>query len=413
MNRLDTDDRTDERPPWHSASLDDVYEQRGTDESGLSAAEAERRREEYGRNEIRRGESVSPLAIFVEQFQDFLIYLLFLAALLSLGVGLLPGEEPNYVDAALITIILVANGVFGFVQDYRAEKSMEALRELSSPDATVLRDGEKVTVDSTEVVPGDVVFVEQGDAVPADARLVESSSLETDESALTGESASVPKEPGTVAPETPLAERSNLVFMNTNAVSGRGRAVVVETGMATEVGSIASQISEAEETATPFQEEVDRLGRRIGYGVVALILLVTLVQVLFTAADLITVLLTGITLAVAAVPEGLPAVVTLTLALGSRKMLERNALVRRLPVVESLGSVDTIVTDKTGTLTESQMTVTRIRTGGETYAVTGTGTEPEGEFRYDGVETDAERLTALLRCGAVCNNAERAPPSED
>src|SRR6056297_2195451 len=209
MNRLDTDDRTDERPPWHSASLDDVYEQRGTDESGLSAAEAERRREEYGRNEIRRGESVSPLAIFVEQFQDFLIYLLFLAALLSLGVGLLPGEEPNYVDAALITIILVANGVFGFVQDYRAEKSMEALRELSSPDATVLRDGEKVTVDSS-------------DAVPADARLVESSSLETDESALTGESASVPKEPGTVAPETPLAERSNLVFMNTNAVSGRG-----------------------------------------------------------------------------------------------------------------------------------------------------------------------------------------------
>ena len=413
MNRLESDDRAEASTTWHSAPLDDVYRRLETDESGLSTAEAERRREEYGRNEIRRGEAVSPLSILVEQFQDFLIYLLFLAALLSLGVGLLPGEQPNYVDAALISMILVANGVFGFVQDYRAEKSMEALRELSSPDATVLRDGEKVTVDSTEVVPGDVVFVEQGDAVPADARLVESSSLETDESALTGESASVSKDPATTDPATPLAERTDMLFMNTNAVAGRGTAVVVETGMDTEVGAIASQITEAEETETPFQEEVDRLGRRIGYGVVALILLVTVVQLSFTSAGVIAVLLTGITLAVAAVPEGLPAVVTLTLALGSRKMLDRNALVRRLPVVESLGSVDTILTDKTGTLTESQMTVTRILTGGETYEVTGTGTEPEGEFHYDGTVTDTERVWPLLRCGAVCNNAERAPDSEE
>ncbi|WP_440008016.1 cation-translocating P-type ATPase [Halomicrococcus sp. SG-WS-1] len=413
MERLESDDREATVTSWHSASLDGVFDRLETDEDGLTADEAERRRDEYGRNVIRRGESVSPLSLFVAQFQDFLVYLLVLAALLSLGVGLLPGEEPNYVDATLITLILVANGVFGFVQDYRAEQSMAALRKLSSPDATVLRDGEKVTVDASAVVPGDVVFLEQGDAVPADARLLSATNLETDEAALTGESTSVSKEPGTTDPDAPLAERTNMVYMNTNAVKGRGTAVVVETGMDTEVGGIATQLREAEDTETPFQREVDRLGRRIGYGVVALVFLVTLIQLSFTSAGPITILLTGITLAVAAVPEGLPAVVTLTLALGSRKLLDRNALVRRLPVVESLGSVDTIVTDKTGTLTESRMTVRRLSFGGATYEVTGTGLEPDGEFRRDGEAVDPDRLAPLLRCGAVCNDAERAPDSED
>ncbi|WP_433634534.1 cation-translocating P-type ATPase [Halomicrococcus sp. NG-SE-24] len=413
MERLESDDRETTVTSWHSASLDGVFDRLETDEDGLTTDEAERRRDEYGRNVIRRGESVSPLSLFVAQFQDFLVYLLVLAALLSLGVGLLPGEEPNYVDATLITLILIANGVFGFVQDYRAEQSMAALRELSSPDATVLRDGEKVTVDASAVVPGDVVFLEQGDAVPADARLLSATNLETDEAALTGESTSVSKEPGTTDPDAPLAERTNMVYMNTNSVKGRGTGVVVETGMDTEVGAIATQLREAEDTETPFQREVDRLGRRIGYGVVALVLLLTLIQLSFTSAGPITILLTGITLAVAAVPEGLPAVVTLTLALGSRKLLDRNALVRRLPVVESLGSVDTIVTDKTGTLTESRMTVRRLSFGGAAYEVTGTGLEPDGEFRRDGEAVAPDRLAPLLRCGAVCNDAERAPDSED
>ncbi|WP_152042309.1 cation-translocating P-type ATPase [Salinigranum salinum] len=407
------DQHRSERIDWHALAVDELYHELSTGESGLSGDEATRRLDEYGPNEIRDDSSVSPLAIFVSQFQDVLIYLLVLAAGLSLAVGLLPGEEPNYVDAGLILLILLGNGVFGFVQDYRAERSMERLRELSTPDATVVRDGEKTTVDASEVVPGDVVVLEQGDAMPADARLIEATNLETMEAPLTGESASVTKTTDPLDPGTPLAERANMVYMNTSAVRGRGRAVVVETGMNTQVGNIAAGIQAAERDETPFQREVDELGRRIGYGVVGLIVMVVVVQLLFTQAGPISVLLTAITLAVAAVPEGLPAVVTLTLALGSQRMVERNALVRRLPVVESLGSVDVILTDKTGTLTESQMTVTRLLFGGETYEVTGSGLETEGEFRRGDETVAPDVVEPLLRCGVICNNAERAPASED
>ncbi|MEF8775668.1 MAG: cation-translocating P-type ATPase [Haloarculaceae archaeon] len=398
---------------WHAKPDEEILESLETDRDGLSVEEAARRLEEYGPNQIRKGEEVSPLSILVSQFQDFLIYLLVLAALLSLAVGLLPGSKPNYVDAALIFAILLANGIFGFVQDYRAEQSMAALRDLSSPNATGVRDGEKRVIDATEVVPGDVLAIEQGDAIPADARLLSVTNLQTNEAALTGESASVAKTSEPIETETPLAERENMVYMNTSAVRGRGRAVVVETGMETEVGSIATQIQEAEEEKTPFQEEVDDLGRRIGIGVLGLIALITVTQFTVTSAAPIAILLTGVTLAVAAVPEGLPAVVTLTLAMGSRKMLERNALVRRLPVVESLGAVDTIVTDKTGTLTESTMTVTRMASGRDVVEVSGSGLDPEGDFTRDGDEIDPQELAPLLRCGAVCNNAEPAPEDTD
>ncbi|WP_276257711.1 cation-translocating P-type ATPase [Haloglomus litoreum] len=411
----DADGRTALTPPedWHAAPLDDLYGALDTDEAGLSATEAARRLERHGPNEIREGESVSPLALFVSQFQDVLIYLLVLAAALSLAVGLLPGEEPNYVDAGLILLILFANGVFGFVQDYRAEQAMARLREMATPDATVIRDGEKRRVPAREVVPGDVVVIEQGDAVPADARLLEATDLETKEAALTGESASTSKASDPLPAATPLAERANSLFMNTTAVRGRGRALVVETGMETEVGAIATQIQEAERDDTPFQQEVNELGRRIGLGVLGLIGLVVAVQFLFTETGPIAILLTAITLAVAAVPEGLPAVVTLTLALGSQRLVDRNALVRRLPVVESLGSVDTILTDKTGTLTEGQMTVTRVSAGDAVYEVTGQGLEPTGEFLRDGEPAPAEDLAPVLRCGAYCNNAERAADDAD
>jgi len=401
------------RGGWHTRSVDGVLDELDADADGLSQTEAERRLETYGRNELHEGDGVSPVDIFVTQFQDVLIYILIFAAILSMAVGLLPGQEPNYVDAGLIVLILLGNGIFGFVQDYRAEKAMATLRDLSSPEATVLRDGEKRTVDADLIVPGDVVVLEQGDAVPADARLVEVTNLETMEAALTGESATVTKGVVPLDADAPLAERSNMVYMNTDAVKGRGTAVVVETGMETEVGSIATQIQEAENGRTPFQEEVDELGRRIGYGIVGVIALVVVVQMLFTQASTIAILLTAITLAVAAVPEGLPAVVTLTLALGSQKMVERNALVRRLAVVESLGSVDVILTDKTGTLTENQMTVRRVLVGNDVYAVTGSGLDPEGAFRRDDETADPETLDPVLRCGVLCNNAERAPESED
>jgi len=398
---------------WHARTAAETLDALDSDDDGLSSEEAARRREAYGPNRIREGETTSPVRLLLSQFQDVLIYVLVLAALLSLAIGLLPGEAPNYVDAGLILLILLANGLFGFVQDYRAEQSMATLRELSSPNATVLRDGEKRSVDATEVVPGDVIVIEQGDAIPADARLLDVTDLETMEAPLTGESTSVAKTTGPLDAETPIAERTNLVYMNTNAVRGRARAVVVETGMETEVGGIATQIQSAEREETSFQAEVDDLGRRIGTGVVALIALVVAVQYLATDADTIAILLTAVTLAVAAIPEGLPAVVTLTLAMGSQKLVEKNALVRRLPVVESLGAVDTILTDKTGTLTENQMTVRRVAVGDATYEVTGTGLSTEGEFRRDGEPADRAAIEPVLRCGRLCNNAEPAPDTED
>jgi Ca2+-transporting ATPase len=431
---------------WHDCPADEVLEELDSSPEGLSEAAAERRLAEHGPNRLAEGESTSALALFVSQFREALVYLLVVAAGVSLAVGLLPGSEPKYVDASLILLILLANGVFGFVQDYRAERSMAALRAMASPEATVVRDDEERTIPAAAVVPGDVVVLTAGDAVPADARVVESQALSVDESALTGESLPVDKRPDPVAGETPLAERTSMVYMNTAATKGRGRAVVVETGMGTEVGGIATGLASVEDEETPFAREVDDLGRRIGLGVVALAVLVAVIQFFLTATDVVTIALTAITLAVAAVPEGLPAVVTLTLALGSQRLLKRNALVRRLPVVESLGSVDVVATDKTGTLTENRMTVTRVHAGGRTYVVEGDAETADGGIHpvergereaasSDGGDagTDAatsvaseeppvdertavdadDALADVLRCGVVCNDATFDPDAED
>ncbi|WP_049936080.1 P-type ATPase [Haloplanus natans] len=259
---------------WHTLSAEEAVERLETDVAGLDTDEARDRLDAYGPNEITASNELSPFRILLAQFQDFLIYLLLLTAALSLGIGLLPGYDPDYADATLILLILLANGVFGFVQDYQAEKSIAALRELSSPEATVLRECDPTVVDATAVVPGDIPVLEAGDSVPADARLVETTELRMDESVLTGESTGVAKSAESVAAETPLAERADMVYMNTPAVEGRARAVAVRTGMDTEVGSIATQIRSAPDEPTPFQAEVDRLGKRIGYGIVALILVV-------------------------------------------------------------------------------------------------------------------------------------------
>ena len=424
------DARGESEEGWHALPLDRVYERLDADASGLPSDEAAARLESYGPNEIERAEPVDPLAIFVGQFRDVLIYVLVGAALLSVAVGVLPGIEPGYTDAGLILVILLLNGLFGFAQDYRAERSIEALRAMSAPEATVVRDGDRTTVDATEVVPGDVLVLESGDAVPADARLLEANDLAVDESALTGESAAVSKSVGEVEADCPLAERSNVVYTNSSVVRGRGRAVVTETGMRTEVGGIATEVRAAEDRETPFQAEVDELGRRIGVAVVALVVVIAAVQLLLTDTAPLSVLLVGVTLAVAAVPEGLPAVVTLTLALGSRRMADRSALVRRLSVVESLGAVDTILTDKTGTLTESRMTVTRVLAGQETYEVRSAeaddrGTPDEAGVGDDGAveaddpvvldtpdDIDHEAVAPVLRCGALCNDATRTLTGE-
>lgn len=399
---------------WYSRDLRGVLEELDVDpEVGLDKEEAGERLERNGKNRIEKGEEVHPLEIFLDQFRDFLIYLLFFAAFVSIGIGFLPGHSPEYFNAALILVIVFLTGVFGFFQDYKAEKSIEALKELSRPEVTVLREGKRKEIDSEDVVPGDVLILEQGDSVPADARLVESESLYTDESALTGESENVGKEPGAVEEGSTVADRSNMVFKNTSVVKGRGKAVVVETGMDTEVGDIAEQLQGSENEKTDFQREVDEMGRKIGYGIVLIILLVAAIEFSFTSAGPVAIFLLAVSLAVAAVPVSLPAVVTLTLALGSRKMLDKNALVRRLSVVESLGSVDTIVTDKTGTLTEDIMTVQKLYFGNEEFDVTGGATDLEGGFEKDGHQVDTDYLRPLLECGAVCNNAEKAPEEED
>ncbi len=397
---------------WYSKSVEEVFSELNVGEDGLTTEEAEERLEKEGKNRIQDEDSTSPLKIFISQFQDNLIYLLMAAGILSVAVGFLPGHDFEYTEAAIIFLILFANGIFGFIQDYRAEKSIEALKKMSTPNTTVLRDGKKKEIDSTELVPGDVIFLETGDAIPADARLIETESLYTDEAALTGESTNVYKSAEEVDENSAVAERENMVFMNTHVIKGRGKAVIVETGMETQVGGIATEIENAEQKQTPFQKEVDTLGRRIGFLVIGIISLVALVQVLLTGAGWMTVFLLAIGLSVAAIPESLPAIVTLTLALGSKKLLKKDALVRRLPVVEALGSVDHIVTDKTGTLTEGVMTVEKLYFQGEEFDVTGRGTNTEGKFEKDGYESDTGYLNPLLECGVYCNNAEEADHSE-
>ncbi|WP_254764371.1 cation-translocating P-type ATPase [Natrinema marinum] len=394
--------------------------------NGLSNGEVRRRREEHGENEIVQGGGRSAVDIFVAQFDSVLIWVLVVAALLSIWAG-------HTIDAVLIAVIVVANGIFGFVQDYQAERSLESLRELAAPTATVRRAGESRTVDATELVPGDVVVLRGGDVIPADGRLLEATGLEVDEAALTGESVPVSKASEAVDPDAPLAERSSMVYKGTNVTRGKGVAVVTGTGMETAVGAIARELAATEETETPLQGELDRLGRSLGIGVLALSALVAPLLIL-RGTDAIGAALTAVSLAVAAIPEGLPAVVTLTLALGVRRMSAENALVRRLPAVEALGAVDVICTDKTGTLTKGQMTVSRCwvhdavlefdeeqaaRTeaanGGalaDAESVVGDTTGAADGAAEADAPSDHEEL--LLRIGALCNDStlEEGDPTE-
>ncbi len=388
---------TDEH--WHVHQLEEVYDALGTDREGLDSKTAQRRLDEYGPNEIEAEEGISPLRIFLDQYRSVLIWLLVVAAAVMALVG-------HMIDAAVIAGVVVFITVFGFVQDYRAEQSIQALKEMSTTYALVHRDGEKREIDNRRLVPGDIVFVESGDIVPADARIVEASNLRIDESALTGESVGVSKRPGVLDRDRSLAERENMLFRDTIVERGSGMAVVVGTGSNTQIGEIATALEKAEERATPFQAEMDRLGRFIAVAVIVAVGIIAIGELVVGETDPFEVFLTAVGIAVSAVPEGLPAVVTLSLALGARRMADRNALVRRLPIVEALGSVDVICTDKTGTLTEEEMTVQRIFAGGTVYDVTGTGYDTDGEFRRDGEAVDPDRVIEVLRCGMLCNNVD-------
>ncbi len=375
---------------WYTLTVEEVFHELDTRPDGLDPETVKKRREEVGPNEITGDSGRGPLRIFMAQFKSALIWVLLVAATLSFVIG-------HVVDAVLIGIILLLNGVFGFVQEYRAEQSLEALRDMASPTVTVRRDGTEQEVDATDLVSGDVVLLGQGDVVPADGRLIESQNLEVDEAPLTGESVPVEKTTGTVGAQTPLAERENVVYKGTNVTRGRGVAVVAETGMDTEMGEIATALIGVEDPRTPLQRDLDRLGRRLGIGVVALSALIVPL-LLIEGRGVVQAGLTAVSLAVAAVPEGLPAVVTLTLALGVRRMADENALVRTLPAVEALGAVDVVCTDKTGTLTEGEMRV-------QTAWVSDTVVDVGGD---DGVGADGDvtdQLDLLFEIGALCNDA--------
>ncbi len=347
-----------ESPAWHTRSAAEAARGLGSDpDTGLSQAEARRRLERHGANEIRRQRRRSPLRMFVDQLTDFMILVLIAAAVISGIVG-----EPA--DTVAILVIVVLNAVIGFVQEYRAERAVAALRRMAAPEAAVVRDGERRTIPALQLVPGDLVLVEAGAVMPADLRLLESAELQADESALTGESQAVSKSVEVLdGPELPLGDRRNMGYKGTLVTRGRGRGVVVGTGMDTELGRIAELLHKEEGARTPLQRRLARFGQRLAVAVLAICAFI-FVAGLLRGEPAVLMFLTAVSLAVAAIPEALPAVVTVSLALGARKMVRRNALIRRLPAVETLGSVTYICADKTGTLTQNRMRVEACYAGG-------------------------------------------------
>ena len=383
----------------HSKTVEQVLKELKTTDKGLSQQEAEERLKQYGLNEIKEGKKISPWQIFINQFKSIVIWILIVATIISAFLG-------EYIDAIVILAIIILIAVFGFFEEYRAEKAIEALKKLVSLNATVIRDGKKTEIDARHLVIGDIIVLETGDKVPADSRLIEVFNLQAQEAALTGESVPVSKNTKELPEKTPIADIKNMVFAGTIIVSGRAKAVVAATGMKTEIGKIATLIEEVKPESTPLQKKMDQLGRWLGAVIICIAVVIFIVGLLVHKAPLLKMLLVAVSLAVAAVPEGLPAVVIISLALGTQRMLKRNALVRRLPSVETLGSTTVICTDKTGTLTVNEMTVKKLFVNGRIIDVSGVGYGTKGQFLYKGKQAGIDDIELLLKIGALNNNAE-------
>ena len=385
---------------WYQQETDDILRQLETSfEAGLSSAEAQRRLEEHGPNELQAAAHISPWHILFQQFKNILIIILLIATLLSAFLG-------HGIEAVAIAVIVLFAVLLGFVQEYRAEKAIEALRQMAAPTATVLRDGEEMELAARDIVPGDVTFLHAGDKIPADVRLLEAINLQVEEAALTGESVPVEKQVAAIAAaDLALGDRRNMGYAGTVATYGRGRAVVIATGMDTEFGKIAGMLQAIETGRTPLQENLDRVGAvlaRAAFVIVGIIVALGL----FRGQDFVEMLIFGVALAVAVVPEALPAVVTISLAIGVQRMVKRNALMRRLPAVETLGSTSVICSDKTGTLTKDEMTVRKVHVAGQMFDVSGAGYEPHGQFSYNGgAAQPPESLRQLLRGAALASDA--------
>ncbi|MEJ2241210.1 MAG: HAD-IC family P-type ATPase, partial [Candidatus Bathyarchaeota archaeon] len=401
---------------WHAIEKKRLLESLKANENGLSTEEAERRLQEFGPNELISKEGINPLQIFFGQFKDIFVIMLLIAMTISIVIALTSttGEIKEYIDAATIGAIVVLNAVVGFVQEYRSEKAMEAMKKLTAPKARVLRDGSEQLIPSKDIVPGDIVLLDAGDRVPADSRLLEVVDLKTDEAILTGESTSVEKIDKVLDEKTPVADRKNSVFMATHVTYGRGKAIVTSTGMETQFGKVAELVQSVEKVDTPLKIKLTKFAKKLG-------MIIAVVTVIIFALELYEIFVLGtggigaiidafetaIALAVSAVPEGLPAVVTVALALGARELARRNALIRKLSSAETLGATDIICSDKTGTLTKGEMTVRKIFIDNRTINVTGAGYEPAGEFIENETKIDPESdesLDLLLKASTLCSN---------
>ncbi|MGZ9791500.1 calcium-translocating P-type ATPase, SERCA-type [Bacillus atrophaeus] len=387
---------------FHEMEQTDLVEATNTSmKQGLTEKEVKKRLETHGPNELQEGKKTSALVLFFSQFKDFMVLVLLAATLISGFLG-------EYVDAIAIIAIVFVNGILGFFQERRAEQSLQALKELSTPHVMALREGSWAKIPSKELVPGDIVKFASGDRIGADVRIVEAKSLEIEESALTGESLPVVKHADKLKkPDVSLGDITNMAFMGTIVTRGSGVGIVVGTGMKTAMGKIADMLESAGTFSTPLQRRLEQLGKILI--VVALLLTVLVVAVgVIQGHDLYSMFLAGVSLAVAAIPEGLPAIVTVALSLGVQRMIKQESIVRKLPAVETLGCASIICSDKTGTMTQNKMTVTHVWSGGKTWNVSGVGYEPKGAFTLNGKETSADHhkpLQQMLLYGALCNTS--------
>jgi Ca2+-transporting ATPase len=386
---------------WHAKPIAEIVAELRTDPArGLSPEETAVRLQREGPNRIREAQGSSPFIVLLRQFRSLIIWILIAAA----GISIVLGER---LDSAVIIAIVILNALLGFAQEYRAERAAAALAKLTAPQARVIRGGQARLMPAAEIVRGDLLLLGEGDLVAADARLVEAAMMRLNEAPLTGESVPVEKQAGECSPDTALADRRNMLFLGTSVVGGSGRALVVATGMNTEVGHIARLLETASAGRTPLERQLDRVGWRLVWASLAIVAVVFLLG-LMRGVGLFDLFLSAVSLAVAAIPEGLPAMVTAALALGVHRMIRRHALVRRLPAVETLGCVQVICTDKTGTLTVGQMTVRKLMVGRTVFRVTGEGYSTEGAIVADGNEADAASATILgelLVAAVACNDA--------
>ena len=399
--QIDAPPAAQQEQPWYVLRVDEVFKRLQASEEGLTPEDAAERLARYGPNELQAAAHISPWKILLEQFNNVLIIILLIAVALSAFLG-------EGVDAVAIAVIVLFAVVLGFVQEYRAERAIEALREMAAPTAAVLRNGEEEEIPAREVVPGDVIILRAGDKIPADARLVESINLQVEEAALTGESLPIEKHTDPIAASGGLlavGDRKNMVYGGTAVTYGRGRALATATGMGTEFGKIAQMLHTVETGKTPLQENLDKVGHSLARAAFVIVAIIVGMG-LFRGQPLMEMVLFGIALAVAVVPEALPAVVTISLAIGVQRMVKRNALVRRLPAVETLGSTTVICSDKTGTLTKDEMTVRKIYSLGEMVEVSGAGYDPHGGFSHNGSSiTPSDSLKLLLRGAALASDA--------